>query len=271
MKIYRPLAVASTVVFITAGASGPKEYEEELRHEAQQQGLTDSGIPAEATDVQQLGDDTGLGDTATDDIAPEIDAQTETVAPFEPVFRAAPAAAPAVEKPRTLELAVSNDYVQGRYFTRGGLLGVDQADGDIGVYYNDDRDLIAWLGLSTSPNVALFDQLSFSVGARGYLGLLAAPNNDDVFGVAPGIEARYPLPLPIPYPVTAAGSLFFAPDVLTLGDAENILDLDLRGEVNITSWLVGLVGYRLFRFNGDDGGDDVNAANEIQFGVRFNF
>lgn len=169
----------------------------------------------------------------------------------------------------SLELALSNDYVQGRYFTGDGLLGFDQANGHVGFYFSDDRDLIGTVGLMTNPFKGLIDKLSISIGAKGYLALLASPSNDDVFAVAPGVEARYPLP--IAYPVTAVGSLFYAPDILTLGDAENIVDLDLRGEAQVTQSLVGFAGYRAFRFDRDEGGGDKKAASEIQIGARFQF
>jgi len=167
-----------------------------------------------------------------------------------------------------LELALSDDYVQGKYFTNGGLLGFDQLDGHVGFYFSDDRDLIGSLGLMSEPFQIFIDDLSLSVGARGYLALLASPGNDDVFGAAPGVEVRYPLPLP--YPVTVVGSLFYAPDILTLGDAENIVDLDLRGETELVPGVVGFAGYRVFRFDRDEGGDK-NAANEFQFGGRIAF
>lgn len=168
----------------------------------------------------------------------------------------------------SLEIALSDDYIQGRYFTDGGLLGFDQLDGDVGVYYSDDRDVIGSLGLMSGPFSILIDDLSLSVGARGYLALLASPGSDDVVAAAPGVEARYPLPLP--YPITAVGSLFYAPDILTLGDAENVVDLDLRVEAEIFPGFVGFGGYRVFRFDRDEGGSK-RAANEVQLGGRFAF
>ena len=168
----------------------------------------------------------------------------------------------------SLEVALSDDYIQARYFTDGGIVGFDQLDGNVGIYFSDDRDVIGSLGVMSSPFSILIDDLSLSIGARGYLALLASPDSDDVVAAAPGVEARYPLPLP--YPITAVGSLFYAPDILTLGDAENVVDLDLRGEVEISPGFVGFGGYRVFRFDRDEGGSK-RAANEFQFGGRIAF
>lgn len=168
-----------------------------------------------------------------------------------------------------LEIALTDDYIQAKYFPEKSILGFDEAKGHVGAYISDDRDLIGFVGAMTDPAQMFIDNLTFSFGARGYLALLASPN-DDVFGVAPGVEARYPLPVPLPVPVTAVGSLYYAPDILTLGDAENIVDIDARGELEISPGIVGFGGYRVFRFDSDEV-SDKKAANEFQFGARFAF
>ena len=117
----------------------------------------------------------------------------------------------------------------------------------------------------TVPMPLFKEGLSLSAGGRGYLGLLSSPN-DDVFGIAPGVEARYGLPFA--HPMFVVGSFFYAPDVLTLGDAENIVDLDLRYEAQLMPNAIGFIGYREFRFDSDQG-SDKEAASEIQIGARF--
>lgn len=166
-----------------------------------------------------------------------------------------------------IELAISKDYVQARYFTGGGLLGIDEARGHVGFYFSDNRDLIGNVGLMSDP-VSLFKEgFTLSAGGRGYLALLSSPN-DDVFGFAPGLEARYTLP--VAHPMAVVGNLFYAPDILTFGDAESIVDLDLRYEAQLVPNAVGFIGYREFRFDSDEGGDK-KAASEIQLGGRFSF
>ena len=167
----------------------------------------------------------------------------------------------------TVELAISDDYIQGRYFTSGGILGVENAQGHVGVYFSDGRDVIANIGMMSIPAPVFTEGLTLSAGARGYLALLSDPN-DDVFGAAPGVEARYALPYK--RPMYLVGNFFYAPDILTLGDAENIIDLDLRYEAQIVPDVIGFVGYREFRFDSDEG-DDTKAASEIQVGGRFAF
>ena len=194
-------------------------------------------------------------------------AQT-TAGAEQPADRVSPSAtATPPDEGGALELALSDDYLQARYFTGGGLLGVDQAKGHVGLYFSDNRDIIGNVGLMSDPAPLLTDGLTFSAGARGYLAFLSDPN-DDVFGLAPGAQARYALPFA--HPVYAVGTIFFAPDILTLGDADHILDLDLRAETQIVSNLVGFLSFREFRFDSDEG-DDKKAASEFQIGARFAF
>jgi len=261
MYLIRITIIAGAAFMTIAGAPGPDDADETIRYGEQHQDLTDGKIPEEAENIQRLDEAASSNDTdATKRRQPEIAARDE------PVEGDASVSASAEGDGTEIELALSDDYIQGKYFTGGGLLGLQRADGHIGLYFNDDRDLIGTLGLMTTPISLFIDRLSLSVGGRGYLALLAAPDNDDVFGVAPGVEARYALP--VPYPVTAVGSFFYAPDILTLGDAENIVDLDARGEAQITSGLVGFIGYRVLRFDSDEG-DAERAANEIQIGAAF--
>ena len=166
-----------------------------------------------------------------------------------------------------IEVALSDDYIQGRYYTGGGILGFDDATGHVGVYFSDNRDVIGNIGLM-SDRVSLFKDfgnLSLSVGARTYVALLSDPD-DDVVGLAPGIEGRYGLPFD--FPLALVGNFFYSPDVLTLGDAEDIIDLDLRVEAEVIPDIVGFIGFREFQFDSDEG-SNKDVASEIQLGARF--
>lgn len=205
-------------------------------------------------------------DAAEEATAAEADIQA--AASEEPSAEPAPVpvtAAEMTDNGSAVELALSDDYLQGRYYTGTGLLGFDQATGHIGAYFSDNRDFIGNIGLMTDRIPLFIDGLTLSVGGRGYLALLSDPN-DDVVGFAPGVEGRYGLPFD--FPLALVGNIFYSPDVLTLGDAEDIIDIDARVEAEIVPDIVGFIGYREFRFDNDDG-DDTEAASEIQVGARF--
>jgi hypothetical protein len=245
-----------SVALLTMGSGGIKK--------------SNGGDTSATTTPQQIEtltpEDKALTDVPTDANAMAVQpAASGTPAPRPAVSQANAAIVSGAD--RAIELAVSDSYLQARYYTGGGLLGVDQARGHAGFYFSDDRDLIGNVGLMTVPTPLFVDGLSLSAGARGFLALLSTPN-EDVFGLAPGVEARYVLPYS--HPMAVVGNIFYAPNILTLGDAKNILDLDVRYEVQVVPNAVGFVGYREFRFDSDQG-DDTRAANGIHVGGRFSF
>jgi len=198
----------------------------------------------------------------------EQDVSITNAASDQPTTATAPipkTAAEMADNGAAIEVALSDDYIQGRYYTGDGLLGFDDVNGHVGVYFSDSRDLIGNIGLMSRRVPLFIEGLTLSVGARGYLALFSDPN-DDVVGLAPGVEGRYGLPFD--FPLAVVGNIFYSPDVLTLGDAEDILDIDARLEAEIVPNIVGFVGYREFRFDSDIGSDQ-EAASEIQLGARF--
>ncbi len=175
------------------------------------------------------------------------------------------AAEMAGDQGRAIELSLSDDYIQGRYYTGGGILGFENTINHVGLYFSDNRDIIGNVGIMTDRYPLFVEGLTLSAGARGYVALLSDPD-DDVVGLAPGIEGRYGLPYD--FPVAVVGNLFYSPDILTLGDAEDIIDIDVRLEAEIVPDIVGFIGIREFRFDSDEG-SDKKAAEEIQVGARF--
>jgi hypothetical protein len=112
------------------------------------------------------------------------------------------------------------------------------------------------------------DLLQVSLGARGLVGLLDDPD-DDVVGIAPGVGARVRLPLGGP-PMYIAGDFFYAPDILTFGDADEVIDFNVRYELQFLQNTTGFVGYRLLDFDRDGGGDD-EIVDTLNVGLRFAF
>jgi hypothetical protein len=57
---------------------------------------------------------------------------------------------------------------------------------------------------------------------------------------------------------------------MTFDDADNILDVNVRYEFQVSSRAVGFVGYRLLDRGRDNAGDDEIVEN-VQLGLRFAF
>jgi outer membrane protein OmpA-like peptidoglycan-associated protein len=171
---------------------------------------------------------------------------------------------------RQIELAVTDDTLQGKFLTDAELVGLDGNTIGFGLLLSDDRDIVGSVEF-LAPGVLrnlLPDLLQVSLGARGLVGLLDDPD-DDVVGIAPGVGARVRLPLGGP-PMYIAGDFFYAPDILTFGDADEVIDFNVRYELQFLQNTTGFVGYRLLDFDRDGGGDD-EIVDTLNVGLRFAF
>ena len=111
--------------------------------------------------------------------------------------------------------------------------------------------------------------LQIGVGPQGYLALLNALNKTDVFAVAFGVDARYPLPfLERHWGIAAFGSAFYSPGVLTFGNAANVYDFTAGAEVRFTPRLAGRAGYRWLKFT-LIGEPEDRVQNELFVGLRW--
>jgi hypothetical protein len=177
---------------------------------------------------------------------------------------------PEPERLREIELAVTDDTLQGRFLTDGAIVGLGGNTVGLGLLLSDDRDFVGSVEF-LAPGVLrklLPDFLQVSLGARGVFALLDDPD-DDVFGIAPGAAARLRLPLGGP-PMYIAGDFFYAPDILTFGDADSVMDFNVRYELQFLQNTTGFVGYRLLDFDREDRGKD-EIVDTFNVGLRFAF
>jgi hypothetical protein len=171
-----------------------------------------------------------------------------------------------------LELYISEDTLQLTYSRDVKLMEMEKNQLSFGFFFNEDRDIILNSGLMV-PNL-LKDKLpiplSFSVGAKAYIALLTEPINQDVFALAPGAGARFVLPTLFQMPMYVDAEYFYAPSILTFGDAGKLSDFNARFQVDFLSRTTGFIGYRKLRFDLENTGDrDLDDAFHI--GLRHSF
>ncbi|HEX6144467.1 MAG TPA: YfaZ family outer membrane protein [Geminicoccaceae bacterium] len=173
------------------------------------------------------------------------------------------------ERPNRIEVALTEEVLQGKYIRDADLVGLPGNTLAFGILFSDDRDIV---GTTELLAPGLIDQwlppfISLSLGGKAYLGLLDDPS-DDVFALAPGAEVRVDIPLDVP--MAGVGRIFYAPDIATFGDSDEVFEFDVRAEVRFLPQTTGFVGYRLLNFEREDGGDD-KIVNGIHAGIRFAF
>jgi hypothetical protein len=90
-----------------------------------------------------------------------------------------------------------------------------------------------------------------------------------LLALRPAPAARVRLPLGGP-PMYIAGDFFYAPDILTFGDADAVVDFNVRYELQFLQNTTAFVGYRLLDFDREGSGED-DIVNTLNVGLRHAF
>lgn len=175
------------------------------------------------------------------------------------------------EHPDQIELELTNETVQGRYFTDAGMVGLDGNQLSFGLLFSEDRDFIGDAQIMAPGLMDDFvpDFVELSFGGRAFIALLGDPS-EEVAGLAPGATARVALPFLEDVPLAAVGHVFFAPDILSFGEAEEVVDFGGRVEARFLERATGFVGIRVLNFERQGGGEDT-IIDGLTGGVRFTF
>ena len=146
-----------------------------------------------------------------------------------------------------IELYISDDAMQAQYVRTLDLGEFGPTEVRGGVFYNEDRDLIGVADLlAPVGDDANVESLELRVGTRVY-GAFLAPEDEDVFGVSLGGEAQYYFNSARSASVTLA--LFYAPDIVTFGSADNFKDASLRFMTRLRNGTDVFVGVRTFEID----------------------
>jgi len=166
------------------------------------------------------------------------------------------------------EAALSKETAQFTFRSDSSLIGWGGADLALGLFYNDDSDIIAQASLVQMRQPSEETPLTFGVGVKAYLGHLDDPDQD-VVGFAVGGEVRYTIPGTMPMAVYARG--FYAPAITSFSDTDEIIDYTVGFQIEILPQTMGFVGIRHLEIDTDDAGDYDADDDNIHIGVRLTF
>jgi|SRR5581483_6946898 YfaZ precursor len=162
------------------------------------------------------------------------------------------------------DATVGNQVVQLRY-TSDSPLGVGN-NVSYGALFTESREFIASAALLFDTELVPLDRLRLQVGPELNAAWLEAGQKTDVFAAALGASARYELIRRIG--LSAFGSAFYSPGVLTLGSAHNMYDFTAGAEARLSGRLYLLGGYRWLKFTLVNQPDE-KVANELFGGIRW--
>jgi len=166
------------------------------------------------------------------------------------------------------EAALSKETAQFTFHSDSSLIGWGGADLSLGLFYNDDSDLVAQGSLVQMRQPSEDTPLTFGVGVKAYLGHLD-DISQDIAAFAVGGEVRYTIPGTMPMAVYARG--FYAPKITSFADAEEVIDYTIGFQLEILPRTIGFVGIRHLEFDTDDEGSYDADDDNIHIGVRLTF
>ncbi|MCD6433515.1 MAG: hypothetical protein J7L21_05675 [Sulfurimonas sp.] len=105
------------------------------------------------------------------------------------------------------------------------------------------------------------------------IGLGVKLNNTENFTTVPlGVEASYKLPVDVKVPMYINAVLYYAPEVLSMGDAKSFLEYRLEFDAEVIKNGHVIAGYRNMDTNYDsDEGGNINYNSSPYVGFRFAF
>jgi len=196
---------------------------------------------------------------AAEAVGEAFDSVMEALTPAEPV---APLGNDRVE-------VYVSDQVAFAKYERSAIeierLKLEEARVHLGFLYSEGRDTVFQGGLAADTAITRIVRLSF--GARGYVGLLG-DENEDTFAAAVGVEAAYKLPFER-LPLELAASIYYAPDILTFGSSDRIIDTRFGVSLPVRPQLSIFGGARFLQFDTRPGDEEVD--NQIHLGARWDF
>jgi hypothetical protein len=176
-------------------------------------------------------------------------------------------AGPALAAENTLDIGLNADAVRGVYshtFDQPGL----RLDGGW-LHHQDNGDVLhaGLLVVGDAGGGGRAGKITAGLGAR--LAFFDGDGSDrEGFALAPGARVTWTLPRWDRVSITGEG--YFAPDILAGGDAEEFIDLAVRGAYAVTRQARIYVGARYVR--GDfDGAGDVRFDTGLHAGLDVSF
>jgi YfaZ precursor len=164
-----------------------------------------------------------------------------------------------------LDATVGNQVLQLRYLAKSPFADIGSSL-DYGALLTESREFMASAALLFDTDIVPVSRLRFQIGPQLNLAWLDAPQKTDVFALAVGAAARYEILRRIG--LSAFGSAYYSPGVLTFGSAHNMYDFTAGAEARLAGRLYLLGGYRWLKFTLVNQ-PDKKVANELFGGIRW--
>jgi len=179
----------------------------------------------------------------------------------------ATALVPVSARASTLDISLGDKSANFELLMRSASLGVGGTNAGFGLFFNENDDVVLharWLGVNARPTPT--SALSFTAGVKAYFGELDEVD-ESLGGVAVGGGVSLLRPSPS-MPLSLGVEAYYAPQITSFGDAESILEVGVRLEVDLMPTTRAYIGYRLLETEYTGVSDTVELDDAVHFGVR---
>jgi len=167
-----------------------------------------------------------------------------------------------------IEIALSSDTAQFTFRSDSSLIGWGGADLGFGLFYNEADDLLGQMSLMQSRQPSEQNPLTLGVGIKAYLGRLD-PIDKTVAGLGIGGEIRYTFAGVTPMALYLSG--FFAPDITSFSDTEEIREYLLGFQIEVLPQTIAFIGIRSIEVDTKNFSDYELDDDNVHVGVRLTF
>lgn len=167
-----------------------------------------------------------------------------------------------------IDLSMSNDTALLSYTMPISYSPAGRTDADFGVLYTEDNDLMIMAGIAMSGEAgSQVPGLDGGVGFKFYG--LSMDNGADIGAVTIGGMLRYVLPGL--NRVGLVGSLNYAPNITTVGDADRLWDFNARVEFEVLPAAIVYLGYRDVGARMEINKFDIDMDKGAHIGLKMSF
>lgn len=142
---------------------------------------------------------------------------------------------------------------------------IEQARASVGFLFSEERDTVFQIGMALDAPGTLVRNVRLSIGTRAYVSLIGEENND-AFAAAFGLEAAFFIPSK-KLPLELGTSFYYAPDVLTFGQGDRVVDWTIGVSMPFRPKLAVFAGIRYLQI--DTRPDDREIDNRFHLGIRW--
>ncbi len=184
-----------------------------------------------------------------------------------------------------IDIRLGDEVAHFEYlFDDDSQIGIGGATVGAALLFNENDDIAFSIGaLITGSSAGRNRALQFGAGARLYVaqldrepgmvidGVVVAANDNDetIASLAIGGSASYIFPSRTPMAISI--ELFYAPNITSFADNEDVVDAQIRFELEVAPSTRIYLGYRDLEAKMESSGLDYVLDDSAHFGVRFSY